>query len=344
MDDMSFGYISVFALMPSKNLQISSDEIPGGSLEIDDEVRKIFSPTFNGKLPKKLKFQPFHFQFDGNRRDNPTRQGLIEFIDTQDINVRNSIAREYAFKLAKTIDNRTGQLLFAFTYGHKQNKRRIVLSTYPHDEPIQYRTIRGGIPAVSSIRNAFSQSSYLRKAVYFEIDSERVGRNDLVTGTLVDSSAGRGYATANYWLSDFLQGKMDVLPVRGTNQVISGLKAAQNKAITVEEKNSVKAVFYTIMSGRKSDATINEIGNMLVGEARNAYAKSIPSSIENDARFEIDLEEVKKKIKSTIYVLKNGIEVHFPSEKEIDAEDYIDTVYGKRILTISEEIDEEVFR
>ena len=179
--------------------------------------------------------------------------------------------------------------------------------------------------------------------MYFEVGNGAIGRNDLLTGTLVDSSAGRGYASANYWLSDFLKGKMDILPVRGTNQVLSGLKAAQKKAATVQEKNSVKAAFYAIMSGRKSDATINEIRSLLVGEARNAYIKAIPKSIENDARFDIDFDEVKKKIRNTIFVLKSGIEVYFPSERNVDAVDYIKTVDGTRFLTISEEIDEEVF-
>lgn len=342
MDKMNLDYISVFALMPSKNAQIEPDDLPGGILEIDEEIRRIFTASFNGELPKSLKFQPFHFQFDGNSRENSTRQGLIRFLSTRNVSERTSIAREYAFNLAKLIDHRTGQLLFAFAYGDNQNRRRIVLSAYPHDEPIQYRTIKG-IPSVYEIKNAFSQSSNLRKAVYFEVGCESIGRNDLLTGTLVDSSAGRGYPSANYWLSEFLKGKMDILPVRGTNQVLSGLKAAQKKAATVEEKNSVKAAFYAIMSGRKSDATINEIGSLLVGEARNAYMKAIPKSIENDARFDVDLDEVKKKIRNTIFVLKSGIEVHFPSESTVDAEDYIKTVDGTRFLTISEEIDEEIF-
>ncbi len=88
------------------------------------------------------------------------------------------ISREYAFRLAKVIDNRTGELLFTFATGTKGNISRIALLAYPHDEPIQYQSKRG-IPDISEIKNAFSKSSHLRKAAYFEIDSEEIGRNDL---------------------------------------------------------------------------------------------------------------------------------------------------------------------
>ena len=101
MDKMNLDYISVFALMPSKNAQIKIADLIGGTLEIDEEIRKIFAASFNGELPKSLKFQPFHFQFDGNSRENSTRQGLIRFLSTSNASERIAIAREYAFNLAK---------------------------------------------------------------------------------------------------------------------------------------------------------------------------------------------------------------------------------------------------
>ncbi len=77
MEEMEFNYISVYALSPGKKTNIEANYISGGQLSINDEVRSIFSTSFNGILPKSLKVQPFHFYFEGNEKKNDTRDGLI---------------------------------------------------------------------------------------------------------------------------------------------------------------------------------------------------------------------------------------------------------------------------
>ena len=340
---MEFNFVSVYALSPGKNTDIEVDKISGGQLSIDNEARRIFGPSFNAILPKSLKVQPFHFFFEGNKRKNDTRDGLIKFFNYTDLAEMELISREFAFRLAKAIDNRTRDLLFTFAAGSKGDIQRIALLAFPHDEPIQYQSNQG-IPDIAEIKNAFSKSSHLRKAAYFEIEREKIGRNELLKGLLVDSSAGRAHSAANYWLADFLEGTMEVLPIRGTNQIIKGIRAAQKHAKSPEERNSAKAAFYSILSGSKKDATINEIGNLLVGKAKTEYFRAMPKSIENNARFLIDIDEAKRRIKSIIFILKNGIEIHFPNDIEIDADDYITIKDGRRTMSVSDEIDEEVFR
>ncbi len=343
MSNFIITYISVFAIPPSKKEDLQIEEIKGGRLTIDDEVNSIFIKSFNGELQKGLKLQPFHFIFESKERKNITRDALIKFIETNDDIQRDHLSKEFAFNLAKLIDNRTGIQLFVIAFGNNDNSIKIALWAFPHDDPIQLQTVKGS-PKIKEISNAFSKSSHLRKACYLVANNKIIGRNDLIKGSLIDSSAGKDKIVADYWLTGFLKGQVEVLSTKGTNDIICYLKTAQKKAMTSDEKNSIKAVFYSLLSGSKNDTTMAEIGNMLVGEAQSAYMKSLPNSIEKDARFIIDKDAVKKKIMNILFILKNGIEVSFPTNLDIDANDYIITDNGKKILQIREEISEEIYK
>ncbi|MDA3941264.1 MAG: hypothetical protein PF693_18460 [Spirochaetia bacterium] len=343
MKEINIKYISVFVVLPLKNQDKQKVVIKGGSLKIDNEVNSIILTSFNGKLSKGIKLQPFHFNMPGNNRHNELREDLKKVFEQNNKKIKDEISLKYAEKLSKLIDNRTGELMLIFAFGEEKSLKRIVFWAFPHDEPIQLQTDRD-IPRIAEIKNAFSKNSHLRKGAFFEVITDQIGRNDLIKGILVDTSAGKSMTASNYWLEGFLNGKIDMLPTRGTNQIIKGIKAAQIKAKTSEEKSSVKAAFYSILSGSKKNTTLNEISYLLVGDAKKEYLNQMPKSIENDARFTIDIEEAKKKIKSTIFILKNGIEVHFPNNLSIDADDYIEENELNRIMTIKEIIDEEIYK
>ncbi len=341
MEEIDFSYISVYQIKPAKKVDIKPSDIVGGQLKINKKIKSIFLSSFNGRLTKGLKLQPFHFVFEGDKRKNPMREELINLFSIGS-NKKDAITRNLAMKLSKLIDERTKELLFTFAFGKTNKFKRIAMWVYPHAVPIQLNA-RGNALSVKEIENAFSKQSTLRKACFFEVPN-KISRNDLLMGQLVDSSAGRTKSVTDYWSGKFLEGSVELLPARGTNQVITGLKAAQTKAKTPEEKNSVKAVFYSLLSTNKQDATIGEIGNLLVGSAKTAYLSKIPKTIETNARFKVDFDTLKSKIKSKMFVLKNGIEVHFPNDSNIDPDDFIKTEGKVRKINIFEEIDEEYFK
>ena len=71
---------------------------------------------------------------------------------------------------------------------------------------------------------------------------------------------------------------------------------------------------------------------MLVGEAKKEYLDSIPHTIEQNAVFEFDVNEVKQKLNKNTFKLENGILIVFPISDDIDPNDYIyQTDEGKKI-------------
>ena len=252
-----------------------------------------------------------------------------------------NLLRKVALKLTKLIDNRTGELLLTVAMGKNNTNLKIALWAYPHDDPIQLAT-ETGLPKVNEIRNAFSKSSLLRKAAYFEEDLP-TNRNSLLKGSIIDSAAGRANIETNYWLNSFLEGIVDLLPLRGTNLIIKAIKAAQIKAKSTEEKASVAAVMYSLLSGSRKDTTINEVGGLLVGEAKVEYGKQFTGSSDRDARFAIDTKELKSRVKNIIIRLKSGIDVYFPTNESVDPNDYLFEKDGKKVLKLTEEVDGELF-
>lgn len=341
MEVISLQELFVFRITPNKKGTFDEKRIAGGALDVDDSTLAIFSSSFNGKLGRGSKLQPFHFRLDGTERKNTMRDDLLKTLADSSLSEKVVLLRSVAFRLTKMIDNRTGELLLTVAIGKNDTHFRIALWAYPHDDPIQLAT-ETGLPKVQEIQNAFSKSSYLRKAAYFE-EELSTNRNSLLKGNVVDSAAGRVNIDTNYWLHSFLEGIVDLLPVRGTNLVIKAIKAAQSKAKSSEEKSSVAAAMHSLLSGSKKDTTINEIGGLLVGEAKTEYGKQFTGSNDRDARFAIDSKELRSRVKNIIIRLKNGIDVYFPTNETVDPNDYLFEQDGKRILRIDHEVEGELF-
>ena len=343
MKEMDMKYLAVFPVYPAKKIDIKPDDIKGGSLQISKETKSIFLSSFNGQLKVGLKHQPFNFAFEGDDRNNLMRNEVIEFFKAKDIAEKNEISKRLAYRLAKLIDTRikAKALLFTIAHGQLRKQQRIAIWLYPHDDPIQIK-FKQGVPNVSEIKNAFSKSSLLRKACFFEAPI-KITRTDLLKGILLDSTASIDKIASDYWLTKFLQGEIGLSSERGTKQLIKGIRSAQARANTIDEKNSVKAAFYSLRSKRRKVTTINQIGNMLLGGAKQGFDKTIPRNIENDARFNKDFEQIARKIQSSNFVLKSGIEIHFPYKIDVDPDDYITEEDGKRMMNIKEEINEEFF-
>ena len=338
---ISLQELYVFRITPNKKNLFGDGSILGGALDVDESTLNIFAPSFSGKLGRGTKLQPFHFRLDGNERKNIMRDDLLQVLSTNDVKEKVNLLRKVALKLTKLIDNRTGELLLTVAMGKNNTNLKIALWAYPHDDPIQLAT-ETGLPKVNEIRNAFSKSSLLRKAAYFEEDLP-TNRNSLLKGSIIDSAAGRANIETNYWLNSFLEGIVDLLPLRGTNLIIKAIKAAQIKAKSTEEKASVAAVMYSLLSGSRKDTTINEVGGLLVGEAKVEYGKQFTGSSDRDARFAIDTKELKSRVKNIIIRLKSGIDVYFPTNESVDPNDYLFEKDGKKVLKLTEEVDGELF-
>jgi hypothetical protein len=342
MSEVPLEFLAAYRVSPEFKGNIESSSIPGGVVGISSEILGILKNAFDGNLPKKDKRQPFHFEFSPGRERRNEMRSLIDGFVQGDDHVKAKIAHSIAKRLNTFIDKRVGELLLTIGCGSADSSSKVVLWVYPQENPLQFRT-REGIPKISEIKDAFSKSSQLRKAVFFETPTN-VGRNDLLGGTIVDTTAGRLKGSSDYWLTKFLAGTIELLPSKGTALLVSALLKAQDRAKTAEEKSSVKSVYYALLTRQHPPTTLNEISERLVGGAKEVFQRMVPKTSESNARFAIDMEIVVAKIKKKIFLLTTGIEVHFPPGDDFDADGYIEKTATNRIMTIHEEIADEYFK
>lgn len=207
-------FLAVYRISPDFRSNLPGGSVPGGVLKVDPKVLGILKSTFDGILPKGDKKQPFHFDFPpGKQRHNETRDLLRSFIEGNDTH-RRAVSAEIAKRLNSHIDNRVGDLLLTIGHGKTDTMTKTALWVYPHEIPIQFKT-KQGIPSISEIEDAFSKKSNMRKAVFFETPPT-IGRNDLLNGIIVDTTAGRLKGSSDYWLTKFLSGNIELLSGKGT--------------------------------------------------------------------------------------------------------------------------------
>jgi hypothetical protein len=164
-------------------------EIPpaGGEIELTDDVKAIFEPSFLDREKGGPRKQPFHFNFDGDSRKNVVRERVLSLLSDPDPDADvESAALDFAVHLQKIIDDRIGDLLLTIGLGWDEHLKRCVLWVFPSDSPIQLRSVEGK-PTIREIKQAFTRKSKYRKAVYFQGPAE-VGRNDFLRGELIDST------------------------------------------------------------------------------------------------------------------------------------------------------------
>ena len=311
----------------------------GGELEMNEEIIKLFESSFLGKEKISPKKQPFHFNFGGPVRNNVARDRILKLLEDPHGDIETS-TEELAKELQKILDDRIGDLLLTIGLGWTTTNKRCVIWVFPSDSPIQLQSNKGK-PTIKEIKQAFTRKSKYRKAIYFE-GPINVTRSDFLRGELIDSTRqGKSRSVAHYWVEKFLYGHISLSASQGVMYLIRGIKNAQKVAKNSDEITSVISAYTRLLSGSMTNTTLTQFSGMLVGEAKKAYNKIIPNTIEQDAVFDIDISEVKRYVKKIVYVLSNGIIVMFPLDQSIDPEDFITVANNGRIIKIQEKIKSE---
>lgn len=341
VSEIEISSIDVYRVRPRPSPDSSPIEPEGGRLSVTPRLKEIFAGPFTGVVGKLTKLQPFHFRFEGDTHSNNTRDLVRDALAT--VNSRhNNACLTLARKLAAVIDNRVGELLLTIAIGRTDREQGCVFWAYPSDSPLQFKGGRGALD-VEEVQNAFSKSSGMRKAAFFDTPVS-IGRNDLVKGVILDRTANRLKGSSDYWLDKFLEGTIELLPARGTTILIRCLRASQSRADNSRERASVNAIINRLLSGEHPPTTLREVGMTLVGKAREAYNKSLPDTIEANATFQIDETIVGKEIKSIVFILTNGIQVLLPLDQSLDPNDFVAVRDGVRYLVLDQEIQDESFK
>lgn len=250
---------------------------------------------------------PMNFAFDDAARDHPVRDSVMKFAFAEDRD-RLAAAVELCTRLASKMDGRNKNCLLLLSVHEMDSAaaREVIVWMFPYDRVIQ-RT--GGRVA---LEDAFSLTSGLRKAAAFRGMELRTG---FLSGIALDhQSSNADQRVANFWITGFLGGELQVQSREGTGLAASAFRAA-NKTLAGNEdaQANLVAAIGQLRSRTDRPWTIESIADLLPeGDAKAAFVRAAGSGSETRSPFTLSLEQFDRKIKFRVFKLDNGITVAAP--------------------------------
>lgn len=250
---------------------------------------------------------PMNFAFQEAERDHPVRNAVMAFAFRND-DERLAASIELCSRLAGKMDGRNKNCLLLLSVHEMESAaaREVIVWMFPYDRVIQ-RT--GGRVA---LEDAFSLTSGLRKAAAFKGMNLRTG---FLSGVALDhQSSNADQRVANFWISGFLGGELQVQSREGTGLAASAFRNA-NKALAGNEEAQSHLVAAIGQLRARTDRpwTIESIAELLPeGDAKAAFVRAAGSGSETRSPFALALEQFDQKIKFRVFKLDNGITVAAP--------------------------------
>jgi hypothetical protein len=211
-------------------------------------------------------------------------------------------------RLASKMDGRNKNCLLLVSVHETDSPaaREVIVWMFPYDRVIQ-RT--GGRVA---LEDAFSLTSGLRKAAAFRGMDLRTG---FLSGVALDhQSSNADQRVANFWISGFLGGELQVQSREGTGLAAAAFRLA-NKLLAGNEvaQEHLVAAIGQLRARTDRPWTIENIADLLPhGDAKVAFSKAAGSGAETRSPFSLSLEQFDQKIKFRVFKLENGITVAAP--------------------------------
>jgi hypothetical protein len=251
---------------------------------------------------------PLNFIFPEGTRSHPVRDALLTLSFSQDEEEQMAASISLCQRLADHMDGRNKNCLLLITVhsGPGESSAEAILWMFSYDRVIQ----RSG--GKVDLKDAFSLSSGLRKAASFSGSNSRTG---FLSGVALDhQSSNANQLVAQFWISRFLEGSLQVQAREGTNLLAKAFRAA-NKALSNDElaQDQLVSTIIYVRANAAQPTTIASIGGLVpAGSAREAFARAAGSGPETRAPFAVDLERFDSRIKFRVFRLESGITVSAP--------------------------------
>lgn len=252
---------------------------------------------------------PMSFPFEGDERQHPVRSSIMDFAfkASQD---QLDASLNLCERLASKMDGRNKNCLLLVSVhavDASSAAREVIVWMFPYDRVIQ----RSGSRV--ALQDAFSLTSGLRKAATFRGMNVRTG---FLSGIALDhQSSNADQRVANFWISGFLGGELQVQSREGTLLAASAFRTA-NKALAGDEEAQEHLVAAIAQLRARTDRpwTIENIADSLLpdGHARDAFLRASGNGPETRSPFSIALDQFDQKIKYRVFKLDNGITVSAP--------------------------------
>jgi hypothetical protein len=151
----------------------------------------------------------------GRRRSNDPRDALLDLAFGDDPTA-DAAALTLARRLASAMDHRSPANLLVLLGSRDDVLGSARVWTFPRDDA--FRFDEAAAPAIELLADVFSRTSGLRKAARFDGESHDAS---FIGGDALDFQTGsNSFEVANYWIGRFLDCRLGVTPIVGTQLVL----------------------------------------------------------------------------------------------------------------------------
>jgi hypothetical protein len=253
----------------------------------------------------------------GHRRSNAARDALLD-LAFGDETVAAAAAWTLALRLGRAMDARSSSAhLLVMSTSLNGSIGSAAVWTFPRDDA--FRFDEGARPTIELLANVFSRTSGLRKAAQF--DGERHDAS-FIGGFALDFQTGsNSFDIADYWIGRFLDCRLGVTPIFGTELVARAMKKLDATLTDPDDRQTLTLAALALRHSPRTNWTLTEVArNFLPEELRAQLVASSDKPEMNDAPFSLQATRFDELVATRVFSLTSGVVVASPLSEVGDAE------------------------
>jgi len=302
---MHLSRLYAYEVYPQKNKsQVVTPD--GGSISVNAELRHTLTRLVRDNRLETQTPIAFHVSNPGqSSASNSTRDALMGFAFGGGPTTKRN-ADYLALKLSSMMDERSNPFLFLLTGFSVSSGTRVVLWAFPKDEGLRFSHTKSGV-RIDVINDIFNISSALRKAALFDGTNSRLS---FWEGRMVDFQSGR----TQLWVEDFLECRLSVSGIYGTNQLAEFVAAAYKKtADSAAREQLFNAIVAVRTAPVRRMSHLRFANDYLQDSAKAIFLAGIPAD-QHNVSFDFDRATFEQKLGFRAFKMKDDVFLTAPFE------------------------------
>jgi len=248
---------------------------------------------------------------DSHSPDGPSHEvrNLILDVSFGQAAKAKAAAFKLALRLGRSMDDRSPFTLLMLTAYQKAATRRLVLWAFPRDEPFHF-SVSGDQARLKILKDAFSRSSFFRKAALFEgVHS----KNTFWTGRVIDKHAQKAFGSAaDYWVTKFLDCRFSLTEEAGTRLLAKCLRSAYDSVSDQAARDQISNAIVAAHASRRTQWSLKSFANeYLDGEAKQMVLAKAPQETHGTV-FPFRKESFEHEVNFRVFRLEDNVLVSAP--------------------------------